>query len=139
MSSIRTRIVKNDIKKNGFTLIELIIVIAIIGVLSVIALPKFSGILKDAKVKADISSAKVITDATYAQIAKGAIIPVTAGTTVLIGDSANAVSGIITDYIQNVPHPKSTSTANFTVVINAVGDVIVKDGINQVYPILNAE
>jgi type IV pilus assembly protein PilA len=57
-------------KKKGFTLMELIIVIAIIGIVSAITVPKFGNIQKDAKLKADIASAKVIADATlslYAQ------------------------------------------------------------------------
>ncbi|MBX4270154.1 prepilin-type N-terminal cleavage/methylation domain-containing protein [Clostridium estertheticum] len=124
----------NKIKRKGFTLIELIIVISIIGILAVITVPKFSGVLKDAKVKADIASAKVITDATYAQIAKGLIIPGTAVTTLDITQSATGGSKTITDYLQKVPTPKATSTANFTVVINSEGDVSVNVGGDELYP-----
>jgi MSHA pilin protein MshA len=38
------------LKKNGFTLIELIVVIAIMSLLSVIVLPKFSDVGKDARI-----------------------------------------------------------------------------------------
>lgn len=61
---------KNIKKKKGFTLIELIIVIAVIGIVAAIAVPKFGNIQKDAKIKADIATAKTIADATlllYAQ------------------------------------------------------------------------
>lgn len=37
-------------KKRGFTLIELMIVISIIGLLSTIAIPRFAGITEDAKI-----------------------------------------------------------------------------------------
>lgn len=112
-----------NIKKRGFTLIELIIVISIIGILAVIAVPKFSGILKDAKVKADVASAKVITDATYAQISKGLIIPGTDVTPAVITEGGTGVSKTITEYLQKVPTPKATPNANFSVVISATGDV----------------
>ncbi|MBU3098287.1 MULTISPECIES: pilus assembly FimT family protein [Clostridium] len=137
MSNILEQIPKNKtnrFKRKGFTLVELIIVISIIGILAVIAVPKFSGVLKDAKVKADVASAKVIADATYAQIAKGEIVPITAGITAVIGKDAAGEGKKITDYIQKVPTPKATSTANFTVVINSEADVSVKVGDDELYP-----
>ncbi len=39
-------------RKEGFTLIELIIVIVILGILAAFAIPKFAGFTKDAKVSA---------------------------------------------------------------------------------------
>jgi len=52
--------IKNLKKKKGFTLIELIIVIAILGILAAIAIPRMAGFQDDAKNKAVLSEAKTI-------------------------------------------------------------------------------
>lgn len=51
-------------KRRGFTLIELVIVVAILGVLSSISLVKFGNIEKDSKLKADYVTASNIATAT---------------------------------------------------------------------------
>ncbi len=50
-------------KRNGFTMVELIMVIVIIGILSAVAVPKFSGV-KDQAIKAtDLSTASAVQTA----------------------------------------------------------------------------
>lgn len=62
---------KNIKKKKGFTLIELIIVVAVLGILALIAVPKFGEIQKNSKKKADIASGKIIADTATRIVVEG--------------------------------------------------------------------
>ena len=108
-------------KKKGFTLIELIIVIAIIAILAAIAIPNFLSIQRKARVKADIASAKTIYDATSALVAEGKIIPGTVLATVTeIGTSPNSNNGVkdIQGYLQTIPKPKSIDGGVFAIEVS---------------------
>jgi type IV pilus assembly protein PilA len=122
----RTKLIRKY-KKRGFTLIELIIVISIIAIISAIAVPKYNGIQKDAKVKSDVASAKVIADATYALIAKEGITKTTYS-------SAQPLGVEIKSYIQVTPTVKAVTGGTFLVKIDAADNVFVTVGDDQLYP-----
>lgn len=108
---------KNIKKKKGFTLIEIIIVIAIIGILAAIAVPKLGGIQKDAKIKADIATAKTIADATLLLYTQEKLTQVTSETKVADIVGLTGVDGLI----QKIPVPQvkyGGAAASYYVTIN---------------------
>ena len=118
---MKTKIQKRIMKKRkGFTLIEMVIVITIIGNLSSIAVTKYSKIQENAKKNADY--------ATAANLATAAMIAISDG-------EQNVDVGSLQSkgYIEVIPKPKSDKSNDFD--INAVGDsVTVKVGNKVFYP-----
>lgn len=107
-------------KRRGFTLIEMVIVITIIGILSSIAVTKYSKVQENAKKNADY--------ATAANLATAAMISISDGNT-LVEPSDLQRDG----YIQFVPVAKSVKNGSFDVT--AQGDsVTVKIGTETFYP-----
>ena len=57
-------------KENGFTLVELIVVIAILGLLAVIAVPRVVGAIEDAKYTATEANVRTLNGAVALYLAK---------------------------------------------------------------------
>ncbi|AUN13022.1 type IV pilin PilA [[Clostridium] sordellii] len=116
MKNIKKRINK---KRRGFTLIELVMVVAILGTLSSIALVKFTDVGKESKINSDYITASNIATATKLAINDG-------------------VSDITLDklskegYIEGTPKPQSEE-GGFVVSIDN-GNINVKVGEKVFYP-----
>jgi len=113
-------------KKTGFTLVELIIVIAIIAILAAIAIPKFGEMRENANVKADIANAKNIQTAVAAAVSDGDVD---------LGDTLDAAA--LATYINGpVPIGKAGDQKGdaFAAAVSATGEVSVTVGGVEVLP-----
>jgi prepilin-type N-terminal cleavage/methylation domain-containing protein len=92
--------------KKGFTLTELIVVVAILGVLAGVATPMVIGRLDEARDQADQVNAKLIEDAIARAVASGDL---TLGTTIDADDIENAIDEEIT----SIPEVQGTENGIF--------------------------
>ncbi|WP_270647526.1 pilus assembly FimT family protein [Paeniclostridium hominis] len=109
-------------KRRGFTLIELVMVVAILGTLSSIALVKFTDVGKDSKVNSDYVTASNI--ATAAKLALNSNV-----------DEGKINLNYLVDekYLESIPKPQSVDGKEFEVHVSD-GDVTVEIDKKTFYP-----
>lgn len=128
------QILNKKTKKKGFTLIELIIVIAVIGIIAAIAVPSLMGTKETFKVKADEKSALTVSraiellviDETIPVDADGTFVvtPATNGkTTVTLGDAiasnANAtnIKSLLETSLQDLKKPQEKDKISYKITL----------------------
>ena len=112
---------KEKMNDKGFSLVELIIVIAIIAILAAVAIPKFGEVKKNAALKTDVANAKTIANAVTTLIAEEKLV--STGTIVVKEDSTT--KNEVEAYMQNPPSPESKDYIEYQVTVTN-GDVSVK-------------
>ena len=117
-------------KKQGFTLIELVIVLAVLAIIAMIAIPNFTRVRNESLIKADIRSAEQIEKITLMAIANNdiklnnneQIYEVPVGT-------SNPVPADATDLFRDVKKPQVPGAPTaFHIKITAAGEVNVGYG-----------
>ena len=111
-------------KRKGFTLVEMVIVVVILGILSSMALMKYNNVQQNAKQKADYATASTIATATIVAMNNGEI-----------SDNQVSVNDLVSKgYLQSDVRCNSTGE-DFDITIED-DSVKVTSGENQYYPII---
>lgn len=116
---------KKEIQKRpGFTLIEMIIVVTILGILASVAIVKYGKVESNAKKNIDYTNAS--------NIASAAIIAMSEG----IPSSQITVNNLVTKgYLNSEPKPQSVDAEDFVIETNDDGkNITIKAGENVMYP-----
>lgn len=116
-------------KRKGFTLIELIIVLAVMAIIAAIAIPNFAAVTANSKKKADIQSCETVKRISLTLVAQG---DMPTGTYIVdpsktTGDERVTIGGKattpdISSYFKDVKKPKSKEDSTFTIVVKD-GDI----------------
>lgn len=119
-------------KKKGFTLVELIIVIAIIAILAAIAIPKFGEIRENSAKKTDVATAKNIATMIATDLAENG------GLTGFSKTNQVVPTGIL-DKLDGEKQAKSSafsSDKSFHYSTDAQGNITIfySNGTTKVYP-----
>ena len=111
--------------QKGFTLIELMIVVAIIGILAAVAIPAYQDYTTKAKIQEGVSMSAPIRTAIGIACSEGSLAGATATTTL----GLSAMSAYTGTYVRSMALDTSVGTApKLTIAYNAIGSAVPAGG-----------
>lgn len=128
-------------KKKGFTLIELIIVLAIMAIIAAIAIPSFAAVRNNSRKKADIQSCETIKRTILTLVADETVtVSEDTSATVTVNDAAKTVTVTlaaedkfneagkveIEKALKEIKAPQTDSSTGYKISIKKAGDVDVQ-------------
>lgn len=123
---------KKNSKKKGFTLIELIVVIAILGILAAVLIPKFTGFTNKAQGSSALVSAKQFATAYDSLVAEGKTWAAAAATGKFITDDVMKLAGL-TASNGAVSDVDDTGSFKWTAAASQGGKVAGRTGTGEVH------
>lgn len=122
------RLINKLKNRKGFTLIELIVVLAVLAIIMAIAVPRFLGVQEDAEEKADENTLQMIAKAAELYYAQNPD-----GTAITTADDL-VDEGYLDEIKFNTDTYGATSGSEVSVTNSTSGGVILKVSGTQVYP-----
>lgn len=120
---------RKNTSKKGFTLVEIMIVVVIIGLLAAMAIPAFQKVRTDSRTSAVVNDARQLASAAQQYMLEQNVTEVTVGYTAADGTIGNALSSYVRkigkgydtvpatlsiDGTFNLGHPQLTAALTFT-------------------------
>lgn len=117
-------------RRKGFTLVEMVLVVTILGILSSMAFMKFGGVQEKAQINADYIAASNIATAINLGISDR----------IISEGSKDNILEVLKDngYISSIPKPQSVSGI-FDIEIDNDGGITISVGDTTFYPRINEE